>query len=184
MTNGEEAKPLESYRDYLVMLARLQMDATLQGMIDPSDAVQQTLLRAHERREQFRGRSDREQAAWLRQILAHTMIDLLRKHGAEIDRRDRSLEIALEESSYRWEALLAASSSSPSAKCEHHEQLMRLSGALARLPEDQRCAVEMRHLQELPIAEIGHRMNRTNAAVGGLIQRGLRRLRELLDEAE
>jgi RNA polymerase sigma-70 factor (ECF subfamily) len=182
MPNGEEAKPLESYRDYLVMLARLQMDAALQGIIDPSDAVQQTLLRAHQRRDQFRGKSDREQAAWLRQILAHTIIDLLRKHGAEIDHRDRSLEIALEQSSSRWEALLAASSTSPSAKCEHHEQLMRLTGALAQLPEDQRRAVEMRHLQELPIAEIGRLMSRTNAAVGGLIQRGLRALRELLDD--
>jgi RNA polymerase sigma-70 factor (ECF subfamily) len=166
------------------MLARLQMDATLQGIIDPSDAVQQTLLRAHERRDQFRGQTNREQAAWLRQILARTMIDLLRKHGAEIDHRDRSLELALEQSSCRWEALLAASSSSPSAKSEHHEQLMRLSAALARLPDDQCRAVELRHLQELPIAEIGRLMNRTNAAVGGLIQRGLRALRELLDESE
>jgi len=184
MANGAGTKPLELYRHYLLMLARLQMDAALQGIIDPSDVVQQTLLRAHERREQFSGQSDGERAAWLRQILAHTMIDALRKYGAEIDRRDRSLELALEQSSCRLEGLLAASSWSPAAKHEHHEQLMRLAGALARLPDDQRRAVELRHLQELPIREIGRLMNRTTASVGGLIQRGMRGLREVLQERE
>jgi RNA polymerase sigma-70 factor, ECF subfamily len=175
-------KPLESYRGYLLMLARLQMDACLQGVIDPSDVVQETLLRAHRQREQFRGQSDGERAAWLRQILARSMIDSLRKYGKESDRRDRSVELALEQSSCRLEALLAASTSSPSVKSEHHEALMRLADALARLPEDQHRAVELRHLQELPIAEIGRLMDRTTAAVGGLIQRGLRGLREMLED--
>jgi RNA polymerase sigma-70 factor, ECF subfamily len=184
MAHDEGAKALESYRNYLLMLARLQMDASIQGIIDPSDVVQQTLLRAHQRRDQFRGQSDGERAAWLRKILANTMIDALRKHGAEADRRDRSLEQALEQSSCRLEALLAAGTSSPSAKYEHHEQLTRLAGALARLPEDQRRAVELRHLEELSIAEICRLMDRTTASVGGLIQRGLRGLREILEEQE
>src|SRR6516165_7948711 len=107
MEHGKGAKPLESYRGYLLMLARLQMDASLQGIIDPSDVVQQTLLRAHQRREQFRGQSDGERAAWLRQILARSMIDALRKYGRESERRGQSVELALEQSSCRLEALLA-----------------------------------------------------------------------------
>ncbi len=130
MADDQGAKPLESFRGYLLMLARIQMDACLQGIIDPSDVVQQTLLKAHQQREQFRGRTDAERAAWLRQILAHSMIDALRKYGKETDRRDRSLEAALEESSCRLEGLLAASTSSPDAKFEHHEQLVRLADAL------------------------------------------------------
>jgi RNA polymerase sigma-70 factor (ECF subfamily) len=184
MAHDKGAKPLELYRDYLLVLARLQMYTSLKGIIDPSDVVQQTLLRAHQRREQFRGQSDGERAAWLRGILAHTMIDALRKYGAEADRRDRSLEHALEQSSCRLEALLAAGMSSPGAKSEHHEQLLRLAGALARLPEVQRRAVELRHLQELPIAEISRLMNRTTPSVGGLIQRGLKGLRGLLEDPE
>jgi RNA polymerase sigma-70 factor (ECF subfamily) len=184
MADDQGAKPLESFRGYLLMLARIQMDACLQGIIDPSDVVQQTLLRAHQEREQFRGQSDGERAAWLRQILARSMIDALRKYGRQSDRRDRSVEVALEESSCRLEALLAASTSSPDAKFEHHEQVTRLADALEQLPEDQRRAVELRHLQELPIAEICRLMNRTAGAVGGLIQRGLRGLREALEESE
>src|SRR5260370_25783519 len=111
MAHDERAKPLELYRDYLLVLARLQMYASLKGIIDPSDVVQQTLLRAHQRREQFRGQSDGEKAAWLRQILAHSMIDALRKYGAQVGRRNRSIESALEQSSFRLETLLASSSS-------------------------------------------------------------------------
>jgi DNA-directed RNA polymerase specialized sigma24 family protein len=57
MDRGQGAKPLESYRGYLLMLARLPMNASLQGIIDPSDVVQQALLQAHQCREQFRGRA-------------------------------------------------------------------------------------------------------------------------------
>src|SRR6185312_8414784 len=101
MANDVGIKPFEEYRDYLLFLANLQMDASLRGIIDPSDVVQQTLLRAHQSREQFRGTSDGERAAWVRRILANTMIDALRKFGPENNRHDRSLEQAIEHSSYR-----------------------------------------------------------------------------------
>ena len=55
------------------------MDPRLQGRIDPSDLVQQTLLKAHEKQDQFRGKTDAERLAWLRTILANQMADALRK---------------------------------------------------------------------------------------------------------
>ena len=64
-----------------------------------------------------------------------------------------------------------------------HEQLIRLADALGQLPDDQRQAVEMRHLQGLATAEIAERMKRSVAAIGGLLQRGLRALRVSLDES-
>ena len=184
MSCDDELRPIDHYREYLLILARLQMDACLQGIIDASDLVQQTLLKAHQCRDQFRGRTEGERAAWLRAILAGTMIDTVRKFSRESDRRGRTreLELALGESSCRLEALLADDQSSPSERFQHHEQLMRLSGALARLPEDQRQAVELRHIQELPIVEIGRLMSRSTPAVGGLLQRGMKMLRELMDD--
>jgi RNA polymerase sigma-70 factor (ECF subfamily) len=180
-----ESPSLERFREYLRVLARLQLDPRLQGKLDPSDLVQETLLRAHERREQFRGQTDAEMGAWLRRILANTLTDAVRRfagEGRDVG-RERSLEAALEQSSARLEALLEADpQAGPAQQAMHQEQLLRLAGALGQLPEDQRTAVELQHLQGYSVETIAREMGRSKAAVGGLLRRGLKRLRQLLDE--
>ncbi len=76
-----DARRLERYRVYLGLLARLQLGASPTGRVDPSDLVQQTLLEAYEKRDQFRGETSGEQAAWLRMILARNVADMLRAQG-------------------------------------------------------------------------------------------------------
>src|SRR5262245_7100749 len=183
--DGDElARRLESFRNYLRLLARAQFDLRLQGKLDPSDLVQQTLMKAYEKRELFHGHDDAQRAAWLRTLLAHTMIDAVRKfklpQGGE---RERSLETALEQSSARLEAFLVDDPTSPSGRAERQERLVGLADALARLPEDQRRAIELRHLQGLPLMDVGRVMNRSVPAVAGLLQRGLRALRKDLGES-
>src|SRR5947209_4323670 len=97
-------RPLESYREYLRLLARMNLDPRLRGRIDPSDIVQQTLLKAHEEQDQFRGSTDAERAAWLRAILARQIADALRAFGRQKGGRERSLDEALERSSARLDA--------------------------------------------------------------------------------
>src|SRR4051812_22305872 len=81
-TRDNDAPPaLEPHRNFLRLIARLRLDPRLKGKLDPSDVVQQTLLRAHESIDQFRGQGEAELAAWLRQILAATMIDEVRRYG-------------------------------------------------------------------------------------------------------
>src|SRR5207249_3875494 len=141
------------------------------------------LLKAYAKRDQFRGRSDAERAAWLRTILARTLTDAVRQFGPGARLRERSLEEALDQSSRRLEVFLTADDPSPGQRADRNEQWLRVAEALARLPEDQRRTVELRHLQGLAVAEIGRRMSRSPAAVGGLLQRGLRALREILDDS-
>ncbi len=180
---GPQGPSLEKFREYLRVLARVQLDPRLQGKLDPSDIVQETLLKAHERREQFRGHTDAEMGAWLRQTLAHTLTDAARRFAGE--GLERSLEEALEQSSARLEALLQADPEpAPPERAMHQEQLLRLAEALARLPEDQRQALELKHFQGLSVAAIAEQMGRGKEAVGGLLRRGLKRLRELLAEPE
>jgi RNA polymerase sigma-70 factor (ECF subfamily) len=182
---ASQGVPLERYREYLLVLARVQMSPLLQGKVDPSDVVQETLLKAHENQQQFSGTTDAELTAWLRRILTNTMIDACRRFAGEGRdvRREVSLA-AVEQSSARLEVLLADNpSASPSQRGMHEEQLLRLAGALGRLPADQRSAVELHHLQGYTLEAIAEHMERTKQAVGGLLRRGMSRLRQLLDES-
>ena len=176
---------LEAYRDYLRLLAGVQLDPRLRGKLDPSDVVQETLARAHEKGEQFRGHTEAQRAAWLRQILANQLAAAVRRYldaGKRDARRERSLSVAVEDSSARLEALLAADQPSPSQQAVRHEELRRLAEALARLPEDQRQAIELHHLHGLPVEEVARTLGRSESATGGLLRRGLKRLRELMRE--
>lgn len=184
---GEEksAGPtLNRFRAYLVLLARLHLDPDLRHRVDPSDIVQQTLLEAHQKRMQFRGSSDAELAAWLRQVLVHNLADAVRALGrARRDRsRERSLETALAESSARLQEWLAAEQSSPSQRAMRNEDLAQLAAALDQLPEAQRAAVVLHHLHGCTLADLARRLGRSEPAVAGLLHRGLRQLRHLLQE--
>jgi RNA polymerase sigma-70 factor (ECF subfamily) len=179
-----EANSLERYREYLRLMARLQLPSRLRSKLDPSDVVQETLLKAYQNREQFRGQGDAELAAWLRRILANTFVDAARRFGgAKRDlHRELSLEASIEQSSARIEAMLHAHQSSPSGRAVRHEEMVRVAAALGRLPDDQRSAVELHHMQGCPVAEVAQCLGRTERAVAGLLRRGLKKLRELLDD--
>jgi len=184
MTEDQEGQGwhLERHREYLRLLARLHLPPRLRSKLDPSDVVQQTLLKAHQSLGQFRGQNEAELAAWLQQILATTLVDVLRQFsGAKRDATlERSLEAAVAASSARLEALLQSASSSPSGRAMRQEESLRLADALAQLPDDQRMAVELHHMQDCSVAEIAEQLGRTEAAVAGLLRRGLKKLRELL----
>jgi RNA polymerase sigma-70 factor (ECF subfamily) len=178
-------RPLGRYRDYLRVLARLELGARLRGKLDASDLVQQTILQAHTHREQFRGQTEAEWLGWLRAILANALAAAAREFetAARDLSREKSLEDELERSSARLERLLAADQSSPSEGAARTEELLRLARALVRLPDDQRRVVELHHLKALTVAEVAAEVGRTRPAVVGLLFRGLKRLRELLAES-
>jgi RNA polymerase sigma-70 factor, ECF subfamily len=181
--NFPDAPTLERFRAYLRLLTRLQLGPGWNGWLDPSDLVQQTLLEAYQKRDQFRGRDDTARGAWLRTILARNVADAIRAQGRQKRdiARERSLEAELEASSVRLGAWLAAEQSTPSQQAVRHEQAVLLANALARLPKSQREALVLHYWQGCSLAEIARRLDRTAEAVAGLLKRGLSHLRAAFD---
>jgi RNA polymerase sigma-70 factor (ECF subfamily) len=175
---------LEQFSDYLQLLARLHLDRRLRAKLDPSDIVQQTLLEAHQARDRPAGDDPAQVAAWLRQILVRNLANAVRDFGrARRDvARERSLDEAVRASSAQLAACLAAEQSSPSEQAMDNEQALRLAQALATLRQAQREVVELRHLQGWSLADIARHLGRSPSAVAGLLHRGLKQLREHLQE--
>lgn len=176
---------LDRYRSYLLLLARMQLDARPRLKIDASDIVQHTLMEAHAKQQQFQGDNEAF-AAWLRKSLANNIRDSLRR--ARRQRRDvtreQSLNEAIDQSSERVAACLAADQTSLTSRVIRNEDLLRMSHAILALPEPQRDVVVLHHLQGWKLAEVAERLNRSESAIAGLLHRGLRRLRELMRETD
>lgn len=178
----EEADKFERFRSYLYLLARSHIGSRHRVRLDPSDIVQQTLLQAHQKQAQFRGNSEAELLGWLRQILANNVADGVRGLArAKRDvKRERPLDRALNDSFSRADGWLAAAQSSPSQQVVRAEELVHLANALTGLPPAQREAIVLHHLQGLPLSEVAEQLDKSPAAVAGLLHRGLKRLREVM----
>jgi RNA polymerase sigma-70 factor (ECF subfamily) len=175
---------LDSYRNYLRLLARTGIDASLRGKADPSDLVQEALLKASLRFGQFCGATDAELAAWLRQVLARCLADFVRRYRTEGRRagREESLERLLNRSSEALERALATDRTSPSSSAARRDLGVVLSDALAQLSEEHREVIVLHHLEGLGWDEVARRLGRTADAVRKLWTRALKQLRPLIDE--
>jgi hypothetical protein len=111
------AELLGLYRNYLLLLARVHIDSNLQAKADPSDLVQETFLMAARDFPQFRGETEAEFVAWLRQILANTGAAMIRRYKGTRSRelgREQQFEEQLDRSSMALGRLIAGPDSSPS----------------------------------------------------------------------
>src|SRR5436309_2967084 len=180
------AEALEPFRRYLEVLARVHLDASLRGKLDPADLVQQTLLRACAALPDLRAQSPEALAAWLRKILARTLADTVKHYHR--DRRDvdleRSLEADLDQSSGGLAAWLAADQTSPSQAAQRNEELLKLADALADLPEPMREVVILKHCRGQTLQQIADHLGKTVPSVASLLRRGLEALRHRLSPPE
>jgi RNA polymerase sigma-70 factor, ECF subfamily len=175
---------LDSYRNYLRLVARLGMGQRLRAKLDPSDLVQEALLRAHRYFERFRGRTEAELAAWLRRILVRGLADLARHyHAAGSARRlnECSLEDVIEKSSKVLLRIGQSRGSSPSQLAQRRELAVLVADALAGLSADHREVVVLRNMEGHNWHEVARMMNRSSGAARLLWVRALKHLRPLIE---
>jgi RNA polymerase sigma-70 factor (ECF subfamily) len=172
---------LEVYREYLRLLASIEIGRRLQGKVDASDVVQETCLEAHRQFPNFQGQAAGQLMLWLRTILAGTLANTVRRYfgtQARDPRLERELSVDLDQSTWALGKILVDPRSSPSQQAMRGEQSLLVAEALSRLPPDYRNVLVLRHLEGLTFPQISERMGRSVDSVEKLWLRGLTRLKK------
>ena len=167
---------LAECRPYLRVMAERKLDSAVGARIDPSDVVQLTCLEAHRDMPKFRGDELAEFMGWVHRILENNAAQMVQKHIVAQKRTVRK-----ETSLWTFVGLLVLPT--PSRRAMRQESAIRLAQALERLPDDQRQAVRLRHLEGKSLAELAASFERSEVAVAGLLKRGLQGLRKHLVES-
>ena len=177
---------LNQFRAALRLQAEVALSPRLRVKEDASDIVQQTLLEAHRDLPAYRGQTDAELIGWLKTILIRNLYNVARRLGTQ--KRDVGQEFSLAErldqSSAVLEHFLSSELTSPSQRAINNEQTQKLADGLAALLEAERTAVVLKHLQGWKLADISAHLGRPVDAVGGLLKRGLKKLREHMQQGE
>lgn len=170
---------LAAYRNYLKVLAQMWLARDLPAKLDPSDLVQETLLKAHERFEQFQGASEIELTAWLRKILSRCVVDVVRQYQAAARdvAREQSFENELNESVVALDRI-AAVGSTPSQQAARRELGVVLAEVLSELPEDQQAVITRRSLREQTWDAVAESLGIQEAAARRLWVRAIRNLQQ------
>ncbi len=184
--DGDDAARDELFqkcRNYVNVVARAQVESWMQAKVDASDLVQQTLLEAHRGLANFRGNSEGEWLAWLRQILSHNAADFIRSYKGTAKRQARrevSLRVATGNGSGEFLREPTDPGESPSQVIQRREREIHVAEAVSKLPADYQEVIMLRNLQRLPFNEVAERMGRSRPAVQMLWMRALQSLQQQL----
>lgn len=180
---GGEAAALDRLfqicRNYVLVLARTQVEGWLRAKVDPSDLVQETLLEAYRGFSRFQGASEGEWLAWLRRILTHNAADFVRRYR-QTGKREATRELPLAQSSAWGVGEPADPGESPSQQLLRKERELRVADALTQLSPDYQEVILLRNLQRLPFDEVAARMERSRPAVQMLWMRAIHQLQEVM----
>ncbi|QDT85299.1 sigma-70 family RNA polymerase sigma factor [Gimesia chilikensis] len=170
---------LDRHRPYLKFITQRALEGRLQARVDDSDIVQQTCLSALRNFQKFDGKEESQFVAWLQKIHERNIQDTIRKHvGAEKRTINNTVSVGAGD---KLQGLFHLETLSPSQRVMQAEDAVRLAEVMTTIPEDQREAVRLRHLEGWSLAELEQHFGRSETAVASLIKRGLENLRKRLN---
>lgn len=174
---------LALHRDRLRLMVSVHLDRRVAARLDPSDVIQEALVDASQQLSGYLRDRPLPFYPWLRQIAWNRLIELYRKHVIAQKRSvTREESPALPDQSVVALAERLVSSSTPSKEMIRDELCKRVRQALLDLAEHDREVLVMRHLEQMPMAEIAAILGVSEGAVKVRHLRALRRLRESLGE--
>jgi RNA polymerase sigma-70 factor (ECF subfamily) len=182
---GALAQLLRLYEPRLLRMVELRLDASLRQRLDPADVVQEGLLEAVRRFQEWCRQDALPIHVWLRLIVAQSLAGAQRRHlGAH--RRDARLEVEMQQSRSSLSAdnaadAFVASITSPSQAAQREELRAGVLAALNALDELDREVVVLRHFEGLSTEEVAAELAMTPVAASKRFVRALLRLRPALE---
>ncbi len=147
-------------RSYLSEVVTHQLGGRLRAKVAESDIIQQTMLDACRSFADFRGNTEEQLKAWVKQALQHNIIDASRRFH-DTQRRQASRERRLDS---RLASPSIVDSQTASRIVSRQESDAELLKALERLPQQQQRVIEMRHRYGMTYAQIATRLGITEVA--------------------
>jgi RNA polymerase sigma-70 factor (ECF subfamily) len=197
---GDEAavnQLLDRHRQALRRLVELRMDPALKRRVDASDIVQDVLVEANRRlNEYLAGATGSAGEAsvmpfhlWLRHMAKDRLIDAHRRHRLAQRRsldREQPLVAAgsVDQSTVELAGQLCDPELTPAAAATWQETLRRFQAAVEQLDDTDREVILMRHFEKLSNQEVAQALGISGPAASMRYLRALRRLRAMLGEGD
>jgi RNA polymerase sigma-70 factor, ECF subfamily len=178
---------IEEHRRQLFAFIDRQLGTGLRRKLEPDDIVQEVCAEAIRSLPQI-DFGDRDPFSWLCQLAERKIIDSHRRFFAA-QKRDAGREVGLGSGSDTANPgggllnLLVASLTTASQAFSRNVKEARLQEAIQLLPYDQREALRLRYVENLPSKEIAERLGKSDAAVRVMLTRSLKKLQEILGVA-
>ena len=175
----------DHYRDRLLRMVDLRLDARIRSRLDPADVVQDAFLDAAKRLDDYIRDPKLTPFLWLRLIVGERLTTLHRHHlGTRM--RDAGREVSLyrealpQASTAALASMLLGRQTSPTQAAQRAERLLRVQEALNSLDPVDREVLALRHFEQLNRAEAALALAITEEAGAKRYIRALKRLKDVL----
>lgn len=180
---------MDRHREAVRRMIQMRLDHAVARRVDASDVVQDVLMEASQRLNDYMQNPSMPFHLWLRQLAKDRIIDMHRRHRAakrrSVDREQNLSGLGSDDQSAAdLAALLKDAELTPAAAALRKEMEERFLVALDQLEENDREIVIMRHFEHLGNSEVAEALQLSAPAAGMRYLRAIRRLRELLGGEE
>jgi RNA polymerase sigma-70 factor, ECF subfamily len=176
---------LAKHREAVRRMIDLRLDPAIVQRLDASDVVQEVLIEANRRLQDYLKAPTMPFHLWLRHIAKDHIIDAHRRHHQAQKRgvnREQPMQRPAwsDRSSLDLAGQLLDQDLTPASAAIQEEMQRRLREAIAQLDDDDREIILMRHYEMLANQEVAESLGLTEAAASMRYLRAVRKLRDLL----
>ncbi len=178
---------LDRHRDSLRRMVGMRLDNRLQQRVDVSDVVQDVLVEANRRLNDYLANPVMAFHLWIRQIAKDRIIDAHRRHRVSAKRSiDREQPLVrqgpYDQSTVELAVQLCDPELTPAAAATQRELAQHVQAAIEKLDDTDREMIWMRHFEQLGNQEIAESLGLTEPAASMRYLRALKKLRRMLDD--